>query len=253
MSAASQATDSLRANSFVLTRPAGESRALASRLRRRGAKVVAIAPFRLAPRADREILRGELRAAEGADVFVFASSYAVHHAFAALPEWSPRGRIIAQGPATASALAGHGIRAAMPASGFRSEDVIEHPWLAQAARVVRITGVGGRDWLVRQLRQRGVAASDLAVYLREPAPVRPDALRRIDALPQPQLIVSSREALLALPAFLGHARWLRLIAAPIVVSSERLGALARSMQCRRVVVAASARSDDLLSAICTPH
>ena len=239
----------MRTRSFVLTRPAGESRALATRLRRRGASVASIAPFKLTARSDVDVVRDELRAASAADVIVFASAMAVRHAFAVLPDWRPQARVLAQGPATAKALAAFAIVAAMPAAGFRSEDVYAHPWLADVRRVVRVTGAGGRDWLVRQLRERGVDASDVSVYTREICTLRPDAIRRIDALRQPQLIVSSRESLLALPVLFGQARWLRLTVAPIVVSSERLAALARSMQCRRVLVAASARNDDLLAAI----
>ena len=126
---------------------------------------------------------------------------------------------------------------------------IAHPWLARAHKVLRITGTGGRDWLVRQLRSRGVEADDVPVYGRELSMPRPHTLARIDTLTRPQLIVSHREALLALPGLLGSARWLRLAAAPMFVSSDRLAALARSMQCARVHVADSARPVDLLAAI----
>ena len=241
----------LRGRCLVLTRPVGEGRALATRLRRRGAQVVVLAPFRLVAFADIAALRPALRAAETADVLVFASSYAVQHAFAAAPTFAPGKRVIAQGPATAKALAAHGVTAALPAAGFRSEDVLTHPWLADARRVVRITGSGGRDWLVQQLRTRGVDAIDLAVYTRERCTPRPDTLARIDALTRPQLIVSSREALLALPGLLGGERWLRFAKGPLFVSSSRLAALARTMQCARVQVAASARVDDLLDAVST--
>lgn len=249
MDAPSKDSDALRGRSFVLTRPAGENRAFAAALRRRGAEVVTLAPFRVVPRHDPAVLALALRAAANADVVVFASTLAVRHAFAVVPDWLPRGGVIAQGPATAQALAKHGIGAELPASGFRSEEVLQHPWLAQARRVVRITGAGGRDWLVQRLREQGVDAADLPVYDRVPCPARADRLRRIDAMAHPQLIVSSREALLALPALLGEARWLRLAAESLYVSSERLAALARGMHCTQVVVADSARSLDLIAAI----
>ena len=245
----SDLSGSLHGRSFVLTRPVGESRALATRLRRRSARVCALAPFRLVALADRASVQTSLQAANKADVLVFASSYAVQHAFAACPGFSTDARVLAQGPATAKALAVHGIRAGLPESGFRSEDVLLHPWLARAHKVLRITGTGGRDWLVRQLRSRGVEADDVPVYGREMSTPRPHTLARIDTLTRPQLIVSHREALLALPGLLGSARWLRLAAAPMFVSSDRLAALARSMQCARVHVADSARPVDLLAAI----
>lgn len=249
MNAPPKASETLRGLSLVLTRPAGENRAFAAELRRRGAEVVTLAPFRVVPRPDPEVLVVALRAAANADVIVFASTLAVRHVFDLVPDWRPRGRLIAQGPATAQALAAHGLEAAMPESGFRSEEVLQHPWLAPARRVVRITGAGGRDWLVRRLRERGIDAADLAVYDRIACSARADRLRRIDAMAQPRLIVSSREALLALPALLGQARWLRLAAQPLYVSSDRLAALARGMHCGAVVVAASARSSDLIAAI----
>ena len=239
----------LRGFGFVLTRPAGENRAFAAELRRRGADVVSLAPFRVVPRKDKDVLALALRAAANADVVVFASTLAVRHAFAVVPDWLPRGGVIAQGPSTAQALVAHGIRAELPESGYRSEEVLQHPWLNQARRVVRITGAGGRDWLVRQLRERGIDAADLPVYDRIPCTARADRLRRIDAMAHPRLIVSSREALLVLPALLGEARWLRLAQDTLYVSSERLAALARGMHCADVVVADSARSIDLIAAI----
>lgn len=250
MTAPSAANASLHGRSFVVTRPAGESHALATRLRRLGARVCALAPFRLIACGDRDALQAALIQAESADVLVFASVYAVRHTFAARPAFKPQGRVLAQGPATAKALAQHAIAAELPAAGYRSEDVLVHPWLAEAKHVVRMTGAGGRDWLVKQLISRGVDARDLPVYARDALTPRPDTLARIDALTHPHLIVSSREALLALPALLGGARWLRLAAAPIFVSSERLAVLARTMHCARVHVAASARSNDLLTAVC---
>ncbi|MBK7044804.1 MAG: uroporphyrinogen-III synthase [Rhodanobacteraceae bacterium] len=249
MNGAENDQPTLRGRSLVLTRPAGENRAFADRLRRRGAQVVTLAPFRVVSRNDPAILAIALRAAANADVLVFASTLAVRHVFALLPDWLPRGGVIAQGPATAQALAAHGIAAEMPKSGFRSEEVLLHPWLARPRRVVRLTGAGGRDWLVQRLRERGIDAADLAVYERSPCAARPDSLRRIDAMAQPQLIVSSRDALLALPALLGSERWLRLAGETLYVSSDRLAALARGMHCRDVVVADSARSVDLVAAI----
>ena len=239
----------LRGRSLVLTRPAGENRAFAAELRRRGAEVVTLAPFRVVARKDPAIARIALRAAANADVLVFASTLAVRHAFALVPDFVARGAVIAQGPATRDALKTQGMNAEMPVTGFRSEEVLQHPLLARARRVVRVTGEGGRDWLVRRLRERGVDAADLPVYVRAPCAARVATLRRIDAMAQPQLVVSSREALLALPALLGEARWLRLAAQTLFVSSDRLAALARGMQCRDVVVAASARMLDLSAAI----
>lgn len=249
MEADDRTRDTLRGRSLVLTRPAGENRAFAHLLRRRGAEVVTLAPFRVVPRNDPDLLAIALRAAANADVVVFASTLAVRHVFELLPDWLARGGVIAQGPATAQALAEHGIGSEMPESGFRSEEVLQHPWLERARRVVRITGSGGRDWLVKRLRERGVDAADLAVYERVPSSARADTLRRIDAFAHPQLVVSSRDALLALPALLGNARWLRLAGETMYVSGDRLAALARGMHCADVVVADSARSIDLAAAI----
>lgn len=251
MNTIARESEPLHGRSLVLTRPAGENRTFAAELRRRGAAVVALAPFRVVARKDPAIARIALRAAANADVLVFASTLAVRHAFALVPDLLARGVVIAQGPATRDALRAHGVEADMPEQGFRSEDVLLHPRLAQARRVVRITGEGGRDWLVRRLRERGVDAADLPVYARASCSARASTLRRIDAMAQPQLVVSSREALLALPALLGEARWLRLAANPVFVSSDRLAALARGMHCRDVVVAASARLLDLAAAIAT--
>lgn len=253
MDAHLESSGRLRGHEFVLTRPAGENRAFATELRRRGAEVVSLAPFRVVPRKDTDLLALALRAAANADVVVFASTLAVRHAFAVVPDWLPRGSVIAQGPATAQALSAHGLRAELPASGYRSEEVLQHPWLGRARRVVRVTGAGGRDWLVRRLRERGIDAADLPVYDRIPCVARSDRLRRIDAMARPQLIVSSREALLVLPALLGDVRWLRLARETLYVSSDRLAALARGMHCADVVVADSARSIDLIAAIERRH
>jgi uroporphyrinogen-III synthase len=251
MDAANPLADALQGRSFVLTRPVGENRRFADELRRRGAEVVVLAPFRIVARADPELLKIELRAAANVDVVVFASTLAVRHVFALLPDWMPRARVIAQGPATQQALAEHSVAASTTEGGFRSEDLIHHPGFDGARRVVRITGAGGRDWLVKRLRERGIDATDLPVYLREPCVARAETLRRIDAMAHPETIVSSREALLALPALLGNERWQRLAKEPMYLSSDRLAGLARSLQCTQVVAGASARVGDLLAAIAT--
>lgn len=234
---------------FVLARPARDNRSLTDALRRRGATVIACAPFRIGPVADVAALRLALRGAEAADAVVFASAIAVHHAFATSADWRPRGLLVAQGPGTARALAGFGRKAQMPERGFRSEDVLALPALARCRSVVRITGEGGRDWLVRTLRERGIDARDLPVYRRVAAVPRRDVLARIDAAAHPQLVVSSRDTLIALPERFGTARWRRLARHPIIVASDRIGEQARALGARRVCVAASARPADLLAAI----
>ncbi|MBK6726818.1 MAG: uroporphyrinogen-III synthase [Xanthomonadales bacterium] len=181
MTATELESECLRGRSLVLTRPAGENRAFAAELRRRGAEVVTLAPFRVVARKDPAIARIALRAAANADVLVFASTLAVRHAFALVPDFVARGAVIAQGPATRDALAAHGVHAEMPATGFRSEEVLQHPWLARAPGGAhhrrgrtRLAGAASARTRRRCRRSAGVCAHPLCRPSRDLAPHRRD-------------------------------------------------------------------------------
>ena len=93
-------------------------------------------------------------------------------------------RIAVIGPATAGALAGHGLRADVVPTRFLAESLLES--LAgeplAGSRVLLARAAGARDVLPQGLRARGATVTDLPLYeARRPAPPDPAALARIEA------------------------------------------------------------------------
>jgi uroporphyrinogen-III synthase len=173
----------------VLTRPVHEAERWAAQLRERGFEAIVLPLLAIAPAPDAQALR---HAAAGADAYravMFVSANAAHGFFAAAPRfehalaWAP-------GPATQEALREAGVpeaRISAPPEDAAQFDS-EHLWplvqdqVRAGDRVLVVRGGDadgrsqGRDWLLQQLAQRGVAVETVAAYTRA-APWWSDAQR----------------------------------------------------------------------------
>lgn len=239
----------LQGATVVLTRPVGEAGALAAAVRRRGGRALALATVRLVAAPADTALADALAAVAGCDVAVFVSVPAVRHAFAAGLARTAVRCAVAVGAATARALARHGIDAQRPAGRADSEGVLALPVLAAARRVALVGAPGGRGLIEESLRARGVTVVRVDVYARAPCVPAATALRRLDALHVPPLVLlSSSATLAALEPALGPARWARLARGTWVVPGARIAAAARAHGIDRIVIARSALAADLLDA-----
>lgn len=232
----------------VITRPAGTAAALARRVRAGGGVPLLLPGLSLRAVSD-PALRAAMRAALGDDVLVFTSPAAVRFA-ALLAPLRTKAAVLAVGQGTAQALRRHGVSAQAP-SRQDSEGLLDLPaaQVLRGKRVALVGAPGGRGVLRDQLAARGARLREVQVYRR----VSPRLDRRhvdaVLALPRSaRVLLSSAEALHHLVALLPAPALVRLRAAVVVVSSERLAQAARTAGFARIVQAESALAADLLKA-----
>ncbi|GLQ98475.1 uroporphyrinogen III methyltransferase [Dyella mobilis] len=188
--------------------------------------------------------------AQNDDVLIFTSPAAVRYAMALAPLVT-RGMVIAIGQGTARALRRHGISAQIPAAARQDSEGVLHLLGAQPLQgrhVALITAPGGRGLLQEQLATRGAVVREVHVYERTAPRLNRRHLQAVLQLPATAcMLLSSGEALQHLMQQLSGQARLRLRAAMVIVSSERLAEQARSAGFERWQVAASANQADLLA------
>jgi uroporphyrinogen III methyltransferase/synthase len=169
----------------VITRPAGQSAALAAQLTAAGIATLDFPLIEIAPAEDLGPLHAALGALERYALVVFVSPNAVDYAFAQSgsiwPHALPVGVV---GPGSVAALARHGVEAPAyqvispsaaaddEAARFDSEALfaaIDGSLGAaslEGKRVLIVRGDGGREWLADRLREAGVEVETVAAYRR---------------------------------------------------------------------------------------
>ncbi|MFT4257320.1 MAG: uroporphyrinogen-III synthase [Pseudoxanthomonas sp.] len=221
----------------ISLRPQGGHAALRAAVARHGGRVLALSPWRLRARDDAET-RDDLRAALACEKIVFTSPAAVRGATLLAPLRRRRGqRWLAVGDGTAAALAHAGIDAAITPARKDSEGLLAMPALQglHGASIGLVTAPGGRDLLAETLRQRGAVLRRADVYAREPLPLSPRALQRLQRLrARACLALSSGEALTLTLAQLPDQAKAKLLRAGVVAASERLAEQAREAGFARV-------------------
>lgn len=218
-------------------RPAPDNRALAARLRREGASVRHIAPWRIEwPEGAEQVVR--LRAALGSEQCIFTSPNAVRAAANLADLADMRARAWSLGAGTAAELRRRGVRGVgHPERRANSEGLLELPvWRQAPATVGLVTAPGGRDLIEPGLRARGWQVRRVEVYRRRAVAVDGALRTRVRATPPPRvLVLTSAEAWRNLRDAFGGS----LGGWSVLVSSERLADLARSEGAPSVV-----RADD---------
>ena len=218
-----------RSFTAVLTRPAGQSAALAARLARDGMDVFEFPLIEIAPVEDPLPLRDALATLERYALVVFVSPNAIDHGLAELSlPWPKAVPAAAIGPGSVAALARHGlappaIEVICPAGADAGEARVkgagngngddaasqrfdsESLWAALEARfgegglaakdVLIVRGDGGREWLAERSREAGANVQAVAAYRRRVPQASPDAWSRARALlagvPHAWLVTSS--------------------------------------------------------------
>lgn len=225
----------------LVTRPEGQQQALMRALTEAGFAVshqsaLSIEPLDLSA-AGRTLL---LNLDQYHAVF-FVSTNAARLALLALdelwPQWPVGVHWLAVGPATAELLSAAGMAAELPRTGFDSEAVLELDCLRDlpGKRVLICRGDGGRELVAETLQRRGAEVDVLPLYRRICNggfvwPVEPVDVVLVTSLQGWECIAGK------VPP-----------ACHVVVASERIGAAIGGD--RRVVVAASARDQDMLAAL----
>ncbi len=236
----------------ILTRPVGRSRALADAVRRSGHQPVALPTAAIAGPEDVDAARAGLLRARTADVVIFTSVAAVGYAAKLLPDWKPRGELLAVGPSTAQAGRRRGWSLTTPDGRYDSEALLALPALKEVAgrRVSLITAPDGRGRLQEALAARGARVDEVFVYRRRPPRWDRRHHRALIAAPARRAtLASSVEALAVLARQLDPAEIATLRRGVLVAASARVAEAARTQGWRDVEIASSALPRDLLGAL----
>lgn len=215
---------------------------LVAALERHGLRTLQFPLLDIAPTPNLDDLRAALADPSRYALVVFVSPNAVQQAFAAMPEgfrWPQDVPAAVVGPASAQALAAHGvaaptyrvIRPDSHADDARQDSEALYARLDVATlsgrEVLIVRGNGGREWLADRLREAGVAVRAVEAYRRGvPVPdaaawaalrevlagrhawtlTSSEAARNLDSLARASLSAAEVEALYAAPCFAPHAR-----------------------------------------------
>ncbi len=234
----------------LITRPVGQGRALARRVRALGGRPVGLPGVSL--RAAPDATRAALQAALDDELVIFTSPAAARFA-ARLAPLRGRARVACVGAGTARVLARQGAgEVIVPRTTHDSAGLLAHPALAavRGRRIAVVGAPGGRGALQRGLRERGAKLREVHVYRRVPARLdrrHRQALHRLRG--NAYVLLSSTGILRNLRAALDEPDWQRLVAAHAVVSSGRIAAAARRAGFARVSVAGSALGGALLERV----
>ena len=173
---------------IAVTRPRAQSRSLSERLSALGAEPVLIPAIETAETIDTPDVRKIMSRLELFDSIVFSSANGADAFFHALEDTGRDARALAGkslaaiGPATAGALARHGVRADITAETFIAEGLLEmilHAANVHGMRFLLVRSDIGRDTLAGGLRDAGAVVEDTVFYTTRHAVVTPYARERI--------------------------------------------------------------------------
>ncbi|WP_297354868.1 fused uroporphyrinogen-III synthase HemD/membrane protein HemX [Paraburkholderia sp.] len=169
----------------MITRPAGQSAALAAQLEAAGIATLDFPLIEIVPVEDVAPLQAALVALERYALVVFVSPNAVDYAFAEFDSiWPHALPVGVVGPGSVAALARHGVeapayRVISPAAAadddvarfdsealFAAIDASFGAASLEGKRVLIVRGDGGREWLADRLREGGVEVETVAAYRR---------------------------------------------------------------------------------------
>lgn len=172
---------------ILVTRPGGPAESLVARLRGLGASAVALPSIRIEPRQHLPRLDAALRALAMYDWVIFTSARGVELTLErmgrlGLPtESMGRVRLGAIGPATAAALAKHGLQATLTPPRFIAESLVEAMGEVARMRILLPRAEGARRVLPDMLEQRGARVEEIPMYRAVTAEPQAGALSWLEA------------------------------------------------------------------------
>jgi len=163
----------LAGKTVVVTRARAQASDLRAALELMGAQVIELPVIRIAPVTASPELGTALADIGGYDIVIFTSANGVEEMAARMAERGldaralrPEQLVVAIGPATATALAGHGIRADVVPERFVGEAVLDAlaSTPVEGRRVLIARARDARPVVADGLRARGAQVDDVAVY-----------------------------------------------------------------------------------------
>ncbi len=223
---------------IVVTRPAAQAVRFGALLEAHGAVALRYPAIVIAPPSDADALKRVLAALASFDVAVFVSPTAVREGLKQVATWPAGVRVAAVGPGTCAELERHGIRSTLtPAAGADTDALLADPGFnaLDARSVVIFRGEGGRERLRDALLARGARVACAECYRRE----SPSGLARLagewQRAPADAVTVFSAGALRNLLEALPSLRE-ALVATPLFVSHARIAQAAHALGLRTVTV-----------------
>lgn len=242
-----------RTLSVLVTRPRPQAIRLAERLDAQGYQSLILPLLEIQPLVPEVPVKL-------APLVIFVSVNAVQQA---VPQLKKAGvdlsgkKIMAIGPATATALAEQGFSAALADSGFCSEDLLAllqrqsgSDQLEQPLAATIVCGLGGRDFLESGLAAMGYEVERLEVYRRVAVPGITEKLRAIDSEGQPDLVsLMNQESLLLFAESLQNTGLSHWFAIPLLAASKRIADRARQLGFSQVLCQADPTENALMNSL----
>jgi uroporphyrinogen-III synthase len=238
----------------ISLRPRGDHDGLRRAAARRGARLLALSPWRIQVNDDAPTRAGLAHALNAGRV-LFTSPAAVQAAAALQGLQARAGQTwLAVGAGTAQALQRHGIAQVVHPARMDSEGLLALPELQDLAgsEVGFVSAPEGRNLLAPSLVQRGATLVRADVYTRQDIALSAAAITRLMALSAPAcVVISSSGALDRVVAQLPAQARTALLATPAVAASDRLADHARATGFLDVATAGGPRPAQLLDAAAT--
>ena len=241
--------------SVLITRPQHQSEELCSLIEAAHGRPVRFPTIEIHGPADKRAARESLAGARHANLLIFVSTNAVQYAFPLLPEQLPLDvQIAAVGKATAEALSEQGLDPTLVPQRMDSEGLLDLPAMHKVSgkTVYILRGNEGRELLQETLSERGARVHQVEVY-RRTLPLRQAAAANLvrNWAQLVDVVTATSNAIIDnLFTMLGDEGAELLRTTPLVVISQRMAEHVIGLGCEQVHLAASARSTDLLQALC---
>lgn len=243
---------------ILVTRPVHQAQYLVSLIEQKGWRPVCFPVLEIVPVANLQPVKIKLQQLNFFDAIIFTSANAVNFALQANSgkiDPFKHHRIAAIGQATAKVLLSVGLKVdLLPNTGFNSEALLALPELlaVRGRKFLIVRGEGGLEDLGNHLKMRGALVEYLEVYKRiKPACDNREVLQLLRHGGLDVITVTSGEGLHNLIKMLGEPALPKVLSIPLVVVSERIKAIAKAMNFRRVMVADSPGDAAVLEKITT--
>ncbi|MCY4421332.1 MAG: uroporphyrinogen-III synthase [Gammaproteobacteria bacterium] len=239
----------------VVTRPVAQAQNLLSSLGQYPVKIIQFPTIEIRAVENAEPATDLFRSLAEYDTVIFNSVNAVHHAMRLIQSLSTtfgKQRIAALGPATRAALEQYGLLTdVVPKTGFRSEDLLDHEGL-QGQNILIVRGVGGREYLVQRLRERGARVDIAEVYLRLSPATRPTVDLCTYSVKNSVVLIHSADSAHNLWALCtrDEQRWIATVA--LIAGSQRIADTATAIGfVKSPIIAKDASDAAMLDALLT--
>lgn len=242
--------------SVIVTRPNGQVDYLLSVLQRQGYAVSHRPLMEIVPVPDNAqnlALRNKVLQTDEYAVIVVVSINAAEHGLRWLDNYWPQYPVgidwIAVGPSTAEVLEKAGLSVHCPENSFDTEGMLTleclHADKITGKKVLLWRGVGGRETLADTLRGQGATVDYAELYQRQDIVHSPEHWQQA-LTDKPVLMLSSTQQIdIVCQQVADIAQRIRLL----IVPTERSARIAKDNGFTQVVVAASARDDDMVAAL----